>query len=36
MSRKFPVAASTYKKEVQEEGPPGNQNTELFSIELSY
>lgn len=35
MSKTFPVAASTYKKEVQEEGPPGNQSTELFSTELS-
>lgn len=35
MSMKFPVAASTYKKEVQEEDPPGNQSIELFSIELS-
>lgn len=35
MSRKFPVVASIYKKEVQEEGPPGNQSTELFSTELS-
>lgn len=35
MSMKFPVAASTYKKEVQEEDPPGNQSIELFSIKLS-
>lgn len=35
MSRKFPVVASTYKKEVQEEDPPEKQSTELFSIELS-
>lgn len=34
MLRKFPVVASTYKKEVQEEGPPGKQSTELFSTEL--